>query len=304
MTLFAELRARKLHLQAQRLSAAGDEEAALAAYRKALQLDPSRSSTAYNMGLIYKYRRAWAESFQFNKLAGELDRSDEATNWNLGIAATALRDWGTARAMWARVGINVAGSEGPIEDNFGMIPVRLNADNDGNREIEVVWAQRLCPARARIANIPTGGTGFRYGDVVLHDGAAVGTRLTAEGKERPVFNVLELFEGSRFGTFEANIGAVDLEAVSALESICDAKQLTMEDWTSSLRSLCKACSEGTPHDHHDTQQASTEWQTARRIGLAAREEAAARAALAEWAAQGDGRVLRNLQCVLRAQPLL
>ena len=300
MTLFAKLRAGKLHSQGQRLSAAGDEEAALAAYRRALQLDPSRSSTAYNMGLIYKYRRAWAESFQFNKLAGELDSSDEATNWNLGIAATALRDWATARAMWARVGINVAGTEGPIEDNFGMTPVRLNADNDDNREIEVVWARRLCPARARIANIPTAGTGFRYGDVVLHDGAAVGTRLTAQGKERPVFNVLELFEASQFSTFEANIEAEDLEAVAALESICDAKQLTMEDWTASLRNLCKACSEGTPHDHHDTQQASTEWQTARRIGLAAREEAAARAALAEWGAPNDGRVLQNLQCVLRA----
>ena len=40
--------------------------------------------------------------------------------------------------------------------------------------------------------------------MVLHDGAAVGTR-EADGHEYPVFNVLELFEVSKLSTYEAEL---------------------------------------------------------------------------------------------------
>jgi hypothetical protein len=63
--------------------------------------------------------------------------------------------------------------------------------------IEVVWSERICPVRSRIVNIPTGATGFRHGDIVLHDGAPVGYRSNSYGKQRPVFSVLELFDPSR-----------------------------------------------------------------------------------------------------------
>jgi hypothetical protein len=63
-----------------------------------------------------------------HKRAAELCSTDEATNWNLGIAATALRDCRTARDVWKRLGIDVEAGDRSIESNFGIAPVRLNPD--------------------------------------------------------------------------------------------------------------------------------------------------------------------------------
>ena len=99
--------------------------------------------------------------------------------WNLAIAATALREWQAARGAWRRLGITIPAGEGPIEDHRGSVPVRLNADHSTHAPVEVVWSDALCPVRSRVINIPTGDTRYRYGDIVLHDGAAVGYRMNA-----------------------------------------------------------------------------------------------------------------------------
>jgi hypothetical protein len=63
--------------------------------------------------------------------------------------------------------IKIGEGDGPIEDNNrGSTPVRLNADGIADRAVEVVWAQRMSPVTARLLNIPTGLTGFRYHDSI------------------------------------------------------------------------------------------------------------------------------------------
>ena len=164
------MRADRLHDKARDLSDSGKDDEALRIYEQALALDPDRSTTLYNMGLIHKYRGNWQESFELNARAYELAPEDEAARWNWAIAATALRRWDVARRLWADNGIALEGESGPIEMNFGLTPVRLNPESDG----EVVWARRIDPVRAVIKSIPFPESGFRYNDVVLHDGAAVG----------------------------------------------------------------------------------------------------------------------------------
>lgn len=73
--------------------AAHHDDEALKHYLDALRLDPKRSNTLHNIGLIYKCRGAWKESLEFNRGAQSFDPDDEAINWNWAIAATALRDW-------------------------------------------------------------------------------------------------------------------------------------------------------------------------------------------------------------------
>ena len=90
--------------EAQALSDAGDQDGALAKYLEALELDFNHPVVLYNIGLNYKYRGAWKESFKYNRRASELRPADQATEWNLAIAATALRDWKTARTCVARAG--------------------------------------------------------------------------------------------------------------------------------------------------------------------------------------------------------
>jgi tetratricopeptide (TPR) repeat protein len=300
MILLSARRATNLHNAGVECSETGNEEGAIKNYNKALALDPKRGDTLYNLGLIYKYRSAWLESFHFNARAREFQPSDQATLWNLAIAATALRDWAVARDVWRTLDILTDPGEGPIDEDFGSMPVRVNADGAANRAIEVVWSKGLCPVRSRILNIPTGSTGFRYGDIVLHDGAPVGYRLNSHGQERPVFNVLELFKPSRFSTYEASVEVTAAEESQELERLCEVAGIEIEDWTASLKSLCRACSEGRPHEGHDNQlKENSPWIGERRIGFAALDLESLSGVLGAWTAK-PGRSVSDIRCTLEA----
>ena len=199
MKLFSSKKkqAQKFHELGQAQSDEGNDLEAITSYMKAIELDPQKSESFYNLGLIYKYKGEWEKSLEFNAEAYRLDPDDEAARWNLAIAATALRNWPIARKAWTDNGIALEGDSGAINMNFGIAPVRLNPDESG----EVVWATRIDPVRARIDNIPFKESGFKHGDIVLHDGAPVGSRKIGE-KEYSVFNVLELFEKSDYTTIE------------------------------------------------------------------------------------------------------
>lgn len=294
MNRTSEKRADELFAAAKLKSDAGDEQAALSLYLESLALDRNQPSALYNVGLIYKYRRDWKESLRYNRLAAELRPDDQATNWNIGIAATALREWRIAREAWKRAGITVDDGDAPIVDKFGYTPVRLNGFEETDAAVEVVWATRQSPVTACIRNIPTPEARFRFGDVVLHDGAANGTRLYAPGDERPVFDVFELFKPSDYITFDAHLIAPHSEAINELEAACEAAGVEMEDWTENLQVLCKACSEGRSHEQHDHSPRSDEWQIERRIGFASKDEAKVSAVLEHWEAQDKERRVESV----------
>lgn len=272
--------AAELHGEGEALSAAGDDDGALRKYHAAIELVADKSESHYNIGLIHKYRGEWAQSLAFNRTACELDPDDEAARWNLAIAATALRDWPTARAAWFAQGIDLEGDVGPIEMDFGITPVRLNPDQNG----EVVWARRIDPVRARILSIPYPKSGFRCGDIVLHDGVPVGYRTRGEF-EYPVFNVLERFEQSPLETFEFEVDAYHEDEMTALARAFEQAGIEMEDWTANVRTLCRQCSEGVPHEHHDA--VTPAWQVVRQLGVAAVSRDVAAAVLGKW--QGSKR---------------
>jgi tetratricopeptide (TPR) repeat protein len=280
-----EHRAQKLHEEGQSLYAEGRETEAIKKYLEAIACDPQKSETHYNLGLVYKYQGNWEKSFEFNLTANKLAPDDEAARWNLAIAATALRRWDIARKAWLENEIKLDGDSGPINMNFGQTPVRLNANEDG----EVVWAQRIDPVRARILNIPFRGSGFGHEDVVLHDGAAVGHRVR-EGREYPVFNVLEMFERSSFETCVATVSVTDSKHIEALEEIVTASNSVIEDWTANVQILCRKCSEGIPHDHNDHEVQSI-WSNERRLGIARHPDDNLETLLEQWQKQTGAKVI-------------
>jgi len=256
-------------------------------YERALALDPDHAVTHYNIGLVYKYRGAWTESLHHNRRASDLNPDDEAAKWNMGIAATALRDWPTAREAWHRAGIRIAGGEGPIEEDFGMTPVRLNPDGNG----EVVWGKRIDPVRVVLGNIPYPASGFKAGDVVLHDGAPIGERQH-DGRTYSVFNVLELFESSANGTYEAEVRPRDAADLEALTSALDAAQVDHEVWTSNVRTLCKQCSEGISHEHVGEAEQAAAWPDSHVLGISTTSPEVARLVLERWSDSGTGLLTR------------
>lgn len=256
------------HETAERLHSAGqalmdvDEQAAILKFNEALAEDPEKSESHYNLGLIYKYRQAWDLSLQCNAQAVRYDAENEAANWNLAIAATALNNWNIARECWNRLGVQVPDGEGPIEADFGLTPLRLNPEDQG----EVVWGQRLCPVRARICNIPFVESGYHYGDVVLHDGAGTGEREW-QGATYAVFNVFQIWAVSGFETHRFQVQNVTEEAMEGLSKRM-AEVGAVEDWTHSVRTLCRQCSEGNVHEDCDEELSMPDGE--RRIAVAVR----------------------------------
>jgi hypothetical protein len=284
---FAVRRADALHEQGAACREE-DEEKALGLYLRALQLDPDRPNTLYNIGLIHKYRRDWVQSLDYNRRAFDLRSDSESTCWNLGIAATALGDWATARQAWAAAGIQLDAGEGPIVADFGSGCVRLNPDG----EAEVVWAHRIDPVRARILNVPFFRSGFFYGDVMLHDGAPMGTRVS-DDKEYSVFNAFERVARSEYGTAVVALAAPSEADVTRLVEAGDAQRLATEDWTA-VSFLCKACSEGVADAEH---QHDPVWNPEREVGVGTHDEAVLRRVLEEWVGSGPERSAEILDLV-------
>ena len=251
----------------------GDSRGAERAYRAALAESPTWSVPYYNLGLLCKYQSRWRESLDFNKQAVIRAPHDEAAWWNLGISATALGDWEEARRAWKACGMEPPPGDGPPVFDFGPTPVRLDPKGDA----EVVWTQRLDPARARIVSVPLPWSQHNYGDLVLTDGAADGYRVV-NGKQFPVFNVLAMLAASPLKKYIVELATTDPESVQALVQCAEELGGAAEDWGRSTNILCAMCSRGTPH-HHATDPSVPAHP---HCGLAAKDDAHAEATLRAW----------------------
>jgi tetratricopeptide (TPR) repeat protein len=285
------LTAEELNEKGRRLADEGDTAGAETAYLAAMALDPEWSAPAYNLGLMYKYQGDWHRSREYNKRATELNPDDEASWWNLGIAATALSDWGEARRAWSACGMNPPEGDGAPDFGWGMTPVRLEPDGDG----EVVWARRIDPARAQIGSVPLPTSHYRWRDVVLTDGAEEGQRIV-EGRVYSVFNALQLLSPSQFQTFVVELGTESEEAINALGELALDSEFGAEYWGKSTRTICRACSLGLPDGHSHEKGAPVHPH----FGLAVREESEARALIDKWLERTRGADIVTFYAVPRS----
>lgn len=271
-----------------------DYRRAEAAFRKAAAAAPGWSVPWYNLGLIFKRQRLWPESLECNQQALERNRSDEAAWWNLGIAATALGDWPEARRAWTGFGLQLPPGEGEIVMNLGPTPIRL----DPSGAAEVVWCTRIDPARAIILNVPLPDSGHNYGDLLLHDGAANGTRQV-HGQTVPVFDAIELLRPSGYLTFEIELRAPDREALDVLFHQASDESIGLEDW-GTIRCLCSACSRGSPGpSQHGDFIAPDRFSEPIRLVAAAPDEGRLRILLNAWTNSDPGRTVLGVACVPR-----
>lgn len=168
---------------------------------------------------------------------------------------------------------------------LGSAAVRLSPEG----EAEVVWGRRLDPARMEVLSIPLPSSGRRWGEVVLHDGVPHGERVTAAGPSYPVFDEIELWAPSPVPTWVVLLEAATEDDRDALEQLASDAGFAAEDWSSSVRLLCRACSESRmesdegdgehldPHDHSEPghpgplghRTAGELWVPERECGIAA-----------------------------------
>ena len=267
----------------------GDLSKASRHFAELIEQSPGAHEFHYMRGLAHKYMRDWATSLHHNLRSIELrDAFDEASAWNAGIAATALGDWTKAREQWTRCGIRIPDGDGPIEDDFGLVSIRLNPWASG----ETVFARRIDLVRARLLNVPLPESGYRLFDIVLHDGAQTGSREVENGTV-PVFNALVRLETSEFRTF---VAFVSCESEADLDELTEATLPGIgyvEDWTGSLVNLCLRCSYGAPHGH--ARDEARDWEPERNLGIAAQSRASVERLLEQWVAGGQGRRVDGIE---------
>lgn len=251
----------------------GRYEDAGALLTRAADLEPWLSESWFNLALLHKFRHDWEQARAAGlRAVALLDKETGAPDWwNVGIAATALQDWPLARRAWQAYGLKVPGNPHSVEANgepqgmeLGSAAVRLSPEG----EAEVVWGRRLDPARIELLSIPLPSSGRRWGEVVLHDGVPHGERTTAAGPDGntrayPVFDEIELWAPSPVPTWVVLLEAATEEDRDALERLAADAGFAAEDWSSSVRLLCRACSESRmpsaegdgehldPHDHSE-----------------------------------------------------
>lgn len=251
-------------------------------YEQVLVHYPDEKSSAdwwYDAALAYKFLRDWPKAYELGREAAARSPrgEEEPAFWNLGIAATVLREWEVARDAWKGYGIPLPDGEGPVDVDgaFGMACIRL--DTDGERE--VVWAQRLCPTRARVVNVPF-TPGRRFGEIIVHDGEPKGERVF-QGRRTSVFDELVLLEPSPLPTLGVTVNASEEADVHALVELFAEHDLGAEP-ASAFQLYCACCSEGSIEYEGSSVHAG-----AQKVSLAAPEEEARRL-LDVWAGQSTG----------------
>jgi hypothetical protein len=250
---------------------AGDVARAGACAVALTEAAPASFHSWFEAGLYAKARREWDRCLAWNSRALELFGAPEAEEfgganpaaWNLGIAATALGDWGTARRAWAAYGIGGLGDgTGPIDGNFGMAPIRLNPDRPSlalevpaaHGDTEVVWCWRRSPAHAVVASVPLPESGHRFRDVLLHDGEPKGTRRNG-GQEVSVFDEIARLSESGMPTWQAQVSGPTIADIEAVGDLCGERGLGADNW-SGMNILCSDCSHGSPGDDHHHEKPS------------------------------------------------
>jgi hypothetical protein len=292
-----KLKNRSLHKRAYAAWDRGELREASRYFGELLQREPDHANYHYMQGLVHKYLRDWKTSLHHNLRSQALrEERDESSLWNSGIAATALGDWTQARQAWTTCGIAIAEGEGPIDGDFGIASIRLNAWDQG----ETLYAKRIDVVRARLLNVPFPESGYRYGDIVLHDGASTGRRPWGDGTV-PVLNALERLEVSEFRTFTAFVQCEDQAAMTELRESRLPGIAHVEDWSESVRYYCMRCSYGVLHNHDKAESEEGDWDMDRTLGIAAQSRASVEKLLTDWRDRGPGRLIDGIE--LREHPL-
>lgn len=282
-----------LFLQAVQYDRAGDVYNAVKLHKRLTRLAPDWSEPFACLSRIYKNRQEWRPAYYYAKKAAEINPFNETAWQNLGIAATAIGNWTTARQAWNHLGYHFEPGEQAIQSDLGVVPVCLNPATLP----EIVWARRIDPARAVVLSVPQPRSGRRFGDVVLLDHENCRVRVLGN-KRLEIFDELELLSPSRNSTFCAFLLSEEPQDLDVLERLCRDAGIGFDNWSGANRLLLPRHTRGVQEIfdrqlHPERPRHRGFW-----VALAAREESAVRQVLEAWQVVSLKKYCR-LVCMLR-----
>ncbi|MEE2786512.1 MAG: tetratricopeptide repeat protein [Myxococcota bacterium] len=198
---------------------------------EAAEAMPGDLSAQYHLGVIHKFGGDWAKAVDAFDAVIQARPDDKAALWNVGIAATALRQWPRAREVWTKIGFELPPGDGDFGDTEGeQLPVRLPCVPGSPMTYEAIWAVRLGPARARLKGIPRFARSFSFNDVVLIDGAPVAELNGPDGQRHSVFAALEAFDSAQRPVIALRRESIAPSQVDAILDGLRALGIPLADW--------------------------------------------------------------------------
>ncbi len=183
----------------------------------------------------YRSRMEWKPTLYYCMRAVEHNAFDENLWETLGIAATALGEWETARYAWNQLGYHFKPSAMAIDLDLGIIPLRLNPAT----QPEVVAARRVDPVRAIIESIPQPSSGRRYGDLVLVENkpnqAGASVQFYQQRRVLPLHDELQLLKSSNWHTYSVMLFTDTAADVDVLANLCLSANLGFDNWSNATR---------------------------------------------------------------------
>lgn len=217
----------ELMLHAVQFVEQGDVYNAVKLLRRIIKTAPEWHEPHARLAELYKKQGEWKAMLHFAKRAVALHTADAAAWRNVGIAATALKKARIAQTVWNKFGIS-AGKDSPRS----IIGLRIQI----GKQLEIVWAHPLDPAKALITSIPHPASARRFHDVMLFDYSPCGYAVT--GKQRyPVFDALGLLRHSPYKTFACQVDTTDKKVLRVLEKLCRQAGVGFENWTNAARAV-------------------------------------------------------------------
>jgi hypothetical protein len=208
--------------QAEQYDRRGDVYHAVKLYKHLVKLAPHWHPPYAKLSELYKTRQDWKAALHYSKKAISLNVQDQASWWNVGIAATAVKKPRLAQRVWRKFGYT--------HHDFTPVCVKLEWGN----QLEIVAVRPIDPARGIIVNIPHPASERRYQDVLLFDRAVLGYNVLQK-KKIPIHAALGVFKRSAFHTFSCQLHTVESRDIKILEQLCYEANLGFENWSNLTR---------------------------------------------------------------------
>lgn len=193
---YPDLYAYGLWQLAQAEQAAGSIARAIVTLRAVVDLDSEAVPPQARLAELLRQEGRFAEALEVRRRL--VDRlSPGPHDWDLMSEAAIVGDWAAVRRSAARLEAPAPGDDGPIDANYGICRVRVDALDAGHRGDATYWAERRSPVTARIVEVVGPRGPERYGDLVVFDAADVGAPKDGaddDDERSPTFRALATIE--------------------------------------------------------------------------------------------------------------
>jgi hypothetical protein len=184
-------------LTAEHCWARDDHNGTINACRSAIAVQPDALGTRRLLATALLAEKQFAAAAAELSTLEPLEEEAGDDTWRLLSTATCIEDWSTVRRLATKIGMEIEGSEGPIDEEWSVVGVVLPGMS-GNSSWQAV---RTGPVTARVVevshpSIPT----QHFNTVVVFDGTPVNLATKEdEGDEwQPIFPVIHTMRPSTF----------------------------------------------------------------------------------------------------------